>query len=115
VRLIEWIISRVDLAIEKHGLVRKDLGIPMFPDLKYESAVETAKRLNTFNKIDRSAQYPPVRDRYLPEQLLKNDNVAFAKIREIERLHFWHAVAILILSTILGNAAAIYHWILTLR
>lgn len=78
-------------------------------DQQFESPIETAKRLGTYNQVDRSAQYQ--NERYSSEMLLRNQNLLFAEQRRQEKTKFWHSVAILVISIALTNAPAIYLWL----
>jgi hypothetical protein len=81
------------------------------PDPKVETAIELAKRLGTYGKIDRSLQYEG--RHYSSESLRKNDDIAFAKIRAVEKesLRFRHAMWLAIVTGLLSNAPLIVHWL----
>lgn len=76
-----------------------------------ESAIDKAKRLGTYKQIDRSKQYEPdvykVDQFELQKNLLRNDNVAFEKIRLLEKLQLRNAVVIAAASTLLARAPEI--------
>jgi hypothetical protein len=78
------------------------------PDPKVETAIEYAKRLGTFNEFDRSKQYE---GRYGTEQLRRNDNLVFARLRKIESEKFWHKVCLAILTAALMKAPEIVAWL----
>jgi len=63
-----------------------------------EDAIALAKRLGTYRKDDRSAQYPPAKERYSPELLLKNDNLHFYNDRRLKRMQLRYAVGLLLLA-----------------
>jgi hypothetical protein len=65
-----------------------------------QEAIELAKRLGTYGKHDRSEQY---QGRYSNEVLLRNDNLQFAKLRELEDRQFWHGVAIAVVTAALAR------------
>jgi hypothetical protein len=80
-----------------------------------ENAIELAKRLGTYNAIDRSKQYEG--RRYTTEALLNNDNLAFAKIRKLEREKFHHRlwlIAASAASAVLTRAPEIYSFLVKL-
>ena len=64
---------------------------------KNESAIERAKRLGTYGKIDRSIQYE---GNYSPRALLDNDNLHFMKLRQLERMQLRNNVIMLATATI---------------
>jgi len=76
-------------------------------DPNLESPIELAKRLGTYNKLDRSKQYEG--RVYSSESLRHNDDIAFAKIRRVEKesLRFRHAVWLAVLTGLLSNAPEI--------
>lgn len=67
------------------------------PHPRNETAVELAKRLGTYGKSDRSRQYE---GRYSNEVLLRNDNLVFQRIREIEEQQFRHNVILALLALV---------------
>lgn len=73
---------------------------------KTEAAIEYAKRLGTFNKIDRSEQYA---GRYSNEILKRNDDLLFQKLREIEEREFWHKLILGVLA-LLPSALVFVMW-----
>lgn len=56
-------------------------------DPKLESPIEYAKRIGTFEKLDRSKQYA---GRYSNEILKRNDDLLFQRLREHEEREFRH-------------------------
>lgn len=60
-----------------------------------ERAIEVAKLFNTYNKIDRSAQY---QGQFTPRQQQNNIDTLFEKLRIHERSQFRHKVLLLLLS-----------------
>lgn len=52
-----------------------------------ESPIDLAKRLGTYNKVDRSEQYA---GRYSNEILKRNDDLLFQRLRELEQREFYH-------------------------
>jgi hypothetical protein len=66
-------------------------------DPKVESAIDYAKRLGTFNKIDRSEQY---QGRYSNDILKRNDDLLFQKLREYEDRDFRHKVILGVLAIV---------------
>lgn len=122
--LLDWINSRVEAAIEKHGLTREDMRDP-----KLESAidfakgmggnvVEFAKAVGTYGKVDRSAQYEGELDSLdgvlLRRKLQAKYDTLFAEQRRQEKVKFRHALAILVLSFFLGNATTIWTFLASL-
>ena len=73
-------------------------------DPKLESAVQLAKRLGTYNKIDRSLQY---QGNYSPKALLHNDDLAFQKLRKMEQQKFRHHIVAIVLAAALARAPEI--------
>ena len=78
------------------------------PDPRVESPIEFAKRIGTYGKIDRSKQYE---GRYSNEVLLRNDNLQFKRLREMERLQLRNALVVLIVSAVLAHAPKIWAWL----
>ena len=80
-----------------------------------ESAVEHAKRVGTYGKIDRSKQYEGEFDG-LDEVLLgrkvqnKFDHF-FAQRRREENLKFWHRAALMAGAALLARAPEIWAWL----
>lgn len=84
-------------------------------DPNFEDPIALAKRLGTYNKIDRSRQYEG--RKYTSEALLNNDNLAFAKIRTLEREKFHHRlwlIAATTASAALAKAPEIYSFLVKL-
>ncbi len=81
---------------------------PTITPLPNRDAIAYAKRVGTYGKIDRSAQY---QGRYSPEALLRNDNLQFRKLREIERMHLRNAVIVALVSAVLARAPEIAAWV----
>ncbi len=71
-------------------------------------AIERAKRLGTYGKIDRSKQYED--QRYSSETLLRNDDLLFAKVRRLENLRFRHRVALMAGAAVFARAPEIWAW-----
>jgi Flp pilus assembly protein TadB len=71
--------------------------LAFFMDPKNETAIELAKRLGTYGKIDRSAQYE---GNYSPRALLNNDNLHFMKLRQLERMQMRNNVIMLVTAAI---------------
>jgi hypothetical protein len=71
-----------------------------------EAAIEVAKRLGTYNKADRSAQYSP--DTVVPtgRQLLSNDNLIFEKLRLRENLELRNQLITIVASAIVSAVIA---------
>jgi len=84
----------------------------MIPDpqfKRHDEIIAYAKRIGTYGKDDRSKQYEL--QRYSSATLLKNDNLAFQKIRKLESDRFWHAVLIIGFYAVIGNARVIVQFI----
>ena len=92
------------------------------PDPKVETTIELAKRIGTYDKIDRSEQYKITakddgegEERYSTAQLLKSDNHQWAKLRRLENRRLRDAVLVTLLSAALARAPEIAgfvasHW-----
>jgi hypothetical protein len=78
-------------------------------DPQLESAIDTAKRLGTYGKLDRSKQYE---GRYSPELLLRNDNEVFRQLREDREDRFRHRLITMGLSALLAWAPKIVVFLL---
>lgn len=65
-----------------------------------ENPIERAKRLGTYNRVDRSKQYE---GRYSSEALLKSDNHLWARLRTLERRRFWNGVMLACVSAGLAH------------
>lgn len=73
-------------------------------DVSFESPIETAKRLGTYGKINRRAQYES--DRYSTEKLRLNDDLLFEKVRALEALEnrkFWHRLIVVISAAVISR------------
>jgi hypothetical protein len=66
--------------------------------------IEHAKRIGTYGKIDRSAQY---QGRYSTEMLLRSDNHQWARLRRLENLQLRNAVIVAAISAFLARAPEI--------
>ena len=77
---------------------------------KNAEVIEYAKRLGTYGEIDRSKQYEG--RAYSTDLLRKNDDLAFAKIREQERLQLRNSVITLLLAALISWGPKIIDWIL---
>jgi hypothetical protein len=73
-------------------------------DPKLESAIQLAKRLGTYNKIDRSLQY---QGDYSPKSLLHNDDLAFQKLRKMEQQKFRHHIIVILVAAAVARAPEI--------
>jgi hypothetical protein len=73
---------------------------------------QEAYAAGTVGQVDRSKQYEG--RVYSSEALLSNDNLAFKKIRELERDRFRHAVLIIVISAIAANILKITEAVLWL-
>jgi hypothetical protein len=78
------------------------------PDPKVEAAIELAKRVGTYGKIDRSKQYE---GRYSNEVLLRNDNLQFSRLRKLEKQRFRHSILVAVISAVLARAPEIAAWL----
>jgi hypothetical protein len=81
------------------------------PDPKVETAIELAKRIGTYGKIDRSAQY---QGNYSPKALLHNDDLQFQKLRQMERSRFRHHLIAIVLAAVLARAPEIAAFVMRL-
>jgi hypothetical protein len=67
------------------------------PDPQVESAIEFAKRLGTYNKLDRSNQYS---GRYSNEILKHDIDLLFEKYRERDDRDFWHKCILAVIALV---------------
>lgn len=85
---------------------------PVIPDPKFESAIDYAKRIGTYDKDDRSQQYVGELDHLdgvlLRRKLQSKYDELFAKQRSLEKLKFRHAVVIIFIA----RAPEIIAWVL---
>jgi hypothetical protein len=72
-----------------------------------ENELERAKRLGTWRKIDRTRQYE---GRYSPEMLLRSDNYLWARLRKMEAVRFWRALALIAASAVSARLPEIVLW-----
>jgi hypothetical protein len=79
------------------------LETPM-PDPQVETAIDLAKRLGTYNKADRSAQYAG--RSYNPEALRRNDDIAFRKLRELENYQLRNQLITILASALISAVLA---------
>lgn len=91
---VEYVIAFTDIRMSLGGQALSHEAcaicavlIMSMPDPKLESAVEYAKRLGTYNKLDRSQQYA---GRYSNEILKRNDDLLFERLRKHEEREFRH-------------------------
>lgn len=74
------------------------------PDPQVETAIDLAKKVGTYGKIDRSAQY---KDRYDSQTLLRNDNLIFERQRKMENARFWHSIGIILIGAAIAHGPKI--------
>lgn len=81
-----------------------------------ENPIERAKRLGTYGKVDRSAQYEAelqTNDFELRRKLLRNDNLLFARMREADDRKFRHHIFAMLTAAVLARAPEIYRFVVT--
>jgi hypothetical protein len=79
------------------------------PNFKgHAEVIEEAKRLGTYGKFDRSAQYAG--RSYSPALLLKNDDLAFYKIRKLESR--WHPLIVVGFAAFIARSPEIVAFVL---
>jgi hypothetical protein len=75
-------------------------------DQHLETAIETAKRLGTYGKLNRAKQYEKEIDAdeiELRKRLLRNDNLLFEKVRRVEELRFWHRLGLVLIASAIAR------------
>jgi hypothetical protein len=123
--LIEWITSRVDVAIEKHGLIREELTrkeLMRDPNLTgLTDPIDVAKQLGTYEKIDRTPQYTNS-EQEQPSKLLKAVNAQGNHIRGLQvdtgriqqqvfNLKLRNAIVVAVVTGALARAPEIWAWL----
>jgi hypothetical protein len=74
------------------------------PDPRVETAIDLARRLGTYNKTDRSAQYAG--RSYNAEALRRNDDIAFRKLRELENYQLRNQLVTIVASALISALLA---------
>lgn len=78
--------------------------------LSVQAEIERARRIGTYGKIDRSAQYE---GRANPNALLKSDNHLWVRMRKIEqRYHVWVPLFVVVTELVLEAAKFLFAWYL---
>lgn len=77
-------------------------------DPKLESAIETAKRLGTYNQIDRSLQY---QGDYSPKALLRGIDALGCNQRKRDKTQFRRHLIVMAFAAVLARAPEIMAWV----
>jgi len=76
---------------------------------RISAEIERAKRLGTYNKIDRSKQYE---GRYSSEALLRSDNYQWQRLRRLENVRLRDGLIIACTSALLAQMPGIVKFLL---